>query len=182
MTREECYYLGKITKTFGNDGGLSIYLDVDDPGEYEELDAVFVDFRGNFIPYFIDKIQLHTSKKTAVVFFEDVDDVETATKLVNSTLHLPLSTLPKLEGNKFYFHEVTGFMLVDEQVGELAPITEILDYPQQALFSIKYKNREVLIPVNNEIIKEVDRAQKTIRIKLPEGLLDVYLEEHKNDE
>lgn len=182
MTKEECYYLGSITKTNGYKGGLNIYLDVDNPFEYESLDAVFVDFRGSLIPYFVSEIIIHTSKKTAVVYFEDIDHIDDAQRLVKSDLYLPLSSLPKKEGNHFYFHEILGFTLIDEATGKLGSIENVLDYPQQALFQVYYKGKEVLIPVQDDIILEVRRAEKEILVRLPDGLLDVYLEDHDKDE
>ncbi len=182
MTKEECYYLGSITKTNGYKGGVNIYLDVDNPFEYESLDALFVDYRGTLVPYFIKEMIIHTSKKTALVYFEDIDHIDEAQRLVKSDLYLPLSSLPPKEGNHFYFHEILGFSLIDEKTGQLGSIENVLDYPQQALFQVFHKGKEVLVPVQDEIILEVRRPEKEILVRLPEGLLDVYLEEHQNDE
>ena len=175
MQKEDCYYLGKITKTNGYKGGVNIFLDVDDPHEYEGLDAVFVEIKKSLIPYFIKEIIVHNSKKNAVVYFEDIEDIDTAQLLVNRPLYLPMKTLPKLEGNKFYFHEVVGYTLVAKKEGVLGECKEVLDYPNQALFQVYYQGKEVLIPINDDIVQHVDRVKKEILLLLPEGLLDVYL-------
>lgn len=180
MEKEACYYLGKITRTNGNKGGLSIFLDVDDPQEYQGLDAVFVEIKKQLIPYFIDEIKIHTSKNTALVYFEDLNDVESAAKLANCALYLPIASLPTLTGNKFYFHEVIDFLLIDKQFGAIGKIKEILEYPNQALFQTFYKEKEVLIPINDLFIKKVDREKKEILLDLPEGLIEVYIEDQNN--
>ncbi len=177
MKKEECYYLGKVTKPNGYLGGLNIYLDVDDPHEYTELDAVFIEQRNSLVPYFIKKLTIHNSKNTAVVYFEDIEDFDTAQQLVNRLLYLPMSSLPKLEGKKFYFHEIIDFHIIDKEMGLLGACKQVLDYPNQSLFQVFYQNKEVLIPINDDIIESVDREKKEILVKLPEGLLDVYLEE-----
>jgi 16S rRNA processing protein RimM len=174
MEKESCYYLGKITRTNGNKGGLSVFLDVDDPQEYAELDAVFIEIKKQLIPYFIEQIKIHPSKNTAIIYFEDVEDVDTASGLTNNLLYLPLSSLPVLDGNKFYFHEVVDFMLIDKTFGEIGPIKQILDYPGQALFQCYYQEREVLIPINDQFIVEVDRKKKKIHLDLPKGLIEIY--------
>lgn len=176
MEKEACYYLGKITRINGNKGGLSIFLDVDNPQEYSGLDAVFVEIKKQLIPYFIEKITIHTSKNTALVYFEDVEDIDTASALTNCALYLPLASLPVLDGNKFYFHEVVDYLLIDEKFGEIGRIKEILDYPNQALFQTFYNEKEVLIPINDLFIKQVDRGKKEIHLNLPEGLIEVYIE------
>jgi 16S rRNA processing protein RimM len=50
------------------------------------------------------------------------------------------------------------------------------DKPTQSIFVIKYKERQILIPINEEIIKEIDRKNKSIYISAPNGLIDLYLE------
>ena len=177
MKKEACYYLGKVTKPNGYLGGVNIHLDVDNPHEYEDLDAVFIEEKSSLIPYFIKKITVHNSKKSAVVYFEDIEDFDQAQAIINRHLYLPLTSLPKLEGNKFYFHEVLGFKIIDTHKGDLGAIKEVLDYPNQSLFQVFYNEKEILIPVNDDIIKKVDRTKKEIHIEMPEGLLEVYMDE-----
>lgn len=176
MEKEACYYLGKITRTNGNKGGVSVFLDTDNPQEYSNLDAIFVEIKKQLIPYFIEKINIHTSKNTALVYFEDIIDVDSAAALNNCALYLPLASLPILDGNKFYFHEVVDFLLIEEKFGELGRIKQVLEYPNQALFQTFYKEKEVLVPINDMFIKNVDREKKEILLSLPDGLLDVYIE------
>ena len=52
MTKEECYRLGNITKPFGYKGQMVMYLDVDSPEEYADLDSAFVEVKGHLVPYF----------------------------------------------------------------------------------------------------------------------------------
>jgi 16S rRNA processing protein RimM len=177
MEKKACYYLGKITRTNGNKGGVSVFLDVDNPQEYNGLDAVFVEIKKQLIPFFIEEIKIHTSKNTAVVYFEDVSDVENAASLTNSAIYLPIASLPILEGNKFYFHEVVDYLLIDEKFGKIGKIKEVLEYPNQALFQTFYKEKEVLVPINDLFIQKVDRDKKEILLKLPEGLLEIYIED-----
>ena len=92
-------------------------------------------------------------------------------------LPISLSTLAPLSGNKFYFHEVINFEVIDGVKGNIGKIKQILDYPTQAIFEIiNAENKEILIPITDEIISKVDRANQKIEIATPEGLIDLYLE------
>lgn len=51
----------------------------------------------------------------------------------------------------------------------------VLDYSTQALIKVLKENIEILIPVNNQIIKHLDRDKKEILIETPEGLIELYL-------
>ncbi|WP_438963755.1 ribosome maturation factor RimM [Winogradskyella sp.] len=174
MKKDECFYLGKIVKKYSFKGELLAKLDTDEPDLYSNLDAIFVDLRGNMVPFFIERSQLHKSDLLRLKF-EDVDSEADADSLLKSDLYLPLDLLPKLEGDKFYFHEVIGFSIKDKNFGEVGIIKNINDSTAQALFEIDSDGTEILIPMNDEFIVKVDRKNKTIHVNTPEGLIDLYL-------
>ncbi|WP_458628563.1 ribosome maturation factor RimM [Winogradskyella sp. PC D3.3] len=176
MKKEDCFYLGKIVKKYSFKGELLAKLDTDEPDLYDNLDAVFIDLRGNLVPFFIEASQLHKSDLLRLKF-EDVDTEADADALIKTELYLPLDLLPKLDGDKFYFHEVIGFTIKDKNFGEVGTITGINDSTAQSLFEIDRDGIEILIPMNDEFIVKVDRTHKTIEVNTPEGLIDLYLED-----
>ena len=177
MTKEECYQLGRITKPFGFKGQVVFFLDVDCPDDYVELDSVFVEQKGMLVPYFIQEIAISGNK--AVVTFEDLTPQE-AQALVGHDLFLPLDLLPKLTGNQFYFHEVIGFEVIDETHGNIGTIQSVIDYPAQPLFQIMKNGVEILIPIVDPVIKNVDREKRIIEICAPNGLIELYLQVNNN--
>ncbi len=174
MTKEECFYLGKIVSKFSFKGELLIKLDTDEPESYLQTESVLVDFHKKLIPFFIEKSSLHKSDLLRVKF-EDVDAEEDADELINLSVYLPLSELPELAEDQFYFHEVIGFKAIDEAYGEIGVITNIQDNGPQALFVIERHGKEILIPLNDEFIQQVDKSSKIIYFSTPEGLIDLYL-------
>jgi 16S rRNA processing protein RimM len=64
---------------------------------------------------------------------------------------------------------------MDSVHGDIGAIKSINDSTSQALFEIEKGDKELLIPVNDEIITKVDRENKTIFVTTPEGLVDLYL-------
>jgi len=174
MRKEECFYLGKIAKKFSFKGEVLIYLDTDEPEQYEELESVFVEFNKNLVPFFIENSSIHKGDFLRVKF-EDIDSEQDADELIGSHIYLPLSMLPKLEGNKFYFHEVIGFDVVDKRLGNMGKIVSINDSTSQPLFEILFNEKEILIPMIDHFIIEVNRKDKKIILNTPEGLVDLYL-------
>lgn len=175
MQIKDCFYLGKIVKKYSFKGELLVKLDTDEPEIFKNLESVFISLRNNLIPFFVDSCKLHKSQLLRIKF-EDVDTEEDADALLKSDLYLPLSILPTLSGNKFYYHEVTGFTVIDENFGEVGVIDNINDTGAQELFVIDRNGTEILIPLNDQFIKKVDREQKQIIVNTPEGLIDLYLE------
>ena len=175
---DEFYYLGKITKLFSFKGELVFFFDVDDISEYYEIENVFIDIQGDIIPFFIERINFKNNNAT--VKLQDIESESDAKRLINSKLYLPISSLPKLDGNKFYYHEVIGFEVYDINEGRVGVIESINDQAAQALFEIKDGYTEILLPIVDDFIKEIDRENKKVMVTFPEGLLDIYKEKEED--
>lgn len=174
MTTKDCFYLGKIVKKYSFKGELLAKLDTDEPNIYENLDTIFIDINGTLIPFFIEKSQLHKSDLLRLKF-EDVSCEADADALLKSDLYLPLDLLPKLQGNKFYFHEVINFQLIDENFGPVGNVKGVNDTTAQALFEVDRDGIEILIPINDDFIIKLDKINKTIIVNTPPGLIELYL-------
>ncbi|UII81052.1 ribosome maturation factor RimM [Flagellimonas sp. CMM7] len=174
MRKEDCFYLGKVVSKYSFKGELLVKLDTDEPDIYENMESVFVSIGNNLIPFFIDRCRLHKSALLRIDF-EEVKDEPTADKMIGAELYLPLDMLPPLTGDKFYFHEVIGFTLIDEVYGDIGVIKAVNDSASQELFEAEKDGKELLIPITDDIITKVDRKNKQIHVKTPEGLVNLYL-------
>ena len=174
MTKEECFYLGKIVSKFSFKGEVLIKLDTDEPESYLEMESIFVEYDKNLVPFFIERSSLQKSNLLRVKF-EDVNSEEDADDLMKCDLYLPLEMLPELNEDQFYFHEVIGFKVEDINYGNVGILTAVNDMTAQALFEVEKDGKQVLIPMNDEFVHKVDKANKTIFVHTPEGLIDLYL-------
>ncbi len=177
MRVDDCYQLGYVIKTHGLRGEVQLFLDVDDPSEYTELESMFVMQKQALVPFFLEYIQV--SGKKAIGKFEDIDSIESASELVACEIYLPLNNLPELEEGQYYFHQLVGMTMMegDKEIGK---VLEVYEASAQNLISVDHQGKEVLVPILDEIIQKVDREKKEVQVKLPEGLLDIYLEEDEN--
>ncbi|GAB4310794.1 MAG: ribosome maturation factor RimM [Bacteroidales bacterium] len=172
MDQNDFFVLGKIMKTSGYKGGLVFFFDVDDPQAYSKLEAVFIDLGGEPVPYAIRKLK-QKSLNTFYAELEEVDTEQQAEALAGYDLLLPASLLEPLEGNSFYYHEIIGFQAIDQEKGKLGQITDVLDQSAQHCFRIDYQGKELLVPVVDQFIVEVDRQNRTIVLNLPDGLTEL---------
>lgn len=178
MKIEECYYLGYTSKAHGKEGELIIKPDVDSPEEYTKLESVFIQINKKdnvLVPFFITNSIL-LNNGTLRFKIDGVDSIEEAKNLLGKEVYLPLSLLPVLKGNKFYYHEIIGFTVIDNEKGAIGKITNVLNYPQQDIFEIRNNTSEILIPITDKVIENVDREKKIITVSAPEGLIDLYTE------
>jgi 16S rRNA processing protein RimM len=181
MTQDNCFLLGYIVRTHGTAGNVVVFLDVDYPDDYEDLESVYVEIKGELVPYFIQDINLQ-KQSNAIVSFEDVDTMAKAQALVGNSLYLPLEDLEELGNEDFYYHEIKGFSVIDQQKGELGIVTDVYTLNGQDLISMDYEGSEVLIPTAVEIVLRADKLNKQLIVNLPEGLLEVYLDKNSESE
>ena len=172
MDFDSCFQLGYVIKSHGLKGEVSVFLDTDQPEAYKELESVFVEQNKKLIPFFIDKIQINGAK--AVVRFDGITDIEQANNLKAASLWLPLTVLPELFGNAFYYHEITGFRVEDKNYGDIGVVKAVYTSTKQDLIAVEYKGVEILVPISQDIILTVDKPGQLIKTNLPEGLLEVY--------
>jgi len=177
ISLDDCFELGKILKTHGLKGEVSIFLDVDYPEDYQEIEAILLNTEGKLTVFEVEQIRLLPNKpKTALLKLAGIDKIEETKAIIGETIYLPLSLLPELGEKQFYFHEIIGFKVIDKALGMLATIETVYSFTEGSLLVMPYKGKEVLIPINDETIVKVDREHKIIYVDLPKGLINVYLE------
>lgn len=181
MTQEDCYLLGYIVKSHGTKGQVVFHLDVDYPEDYEEMESVFIEIKGALVPYFIEDINIQKQSR-AIIQLEEIDTMEKAQALVGSALYLPLDTLEELEEGQFYYHEIKGFKVIDQNHGPLGLIRDVYSVASQNLIALDYNGTEVLIPIVDNIVLKADRENNILLVNLPEGLLDVYTQAGTKEE
>lgn len=175
MNKADCFNLGYVAKLHGFKGEVSLFFDVTNPAEYSNLDSVFIDVNGLLTPFFVEHIKMR-DKGFAQVKFEGVNSEIDAKTILRKELYLPIELLPELEGNHFYDHEIIGFEVIDESYGTVGTVQQVVDYKVNPLIQIQNGTKEVLLPLIDGLIKEVDRAEKKLHVKAPEGLIQLYLE------
>ncbi|WP_149273084.1 ribosome maturation factor RimM [Pareuzebyella sediminis] len=174
MRKEDCFYLGKIVSKYSYKGEVLAKLDTDEPELYENMESVFIAMKGGtLVPFFIARCRLHKSNLLRIDF-EEVKDEAAADRILRHELYLPLSFLPKLEGDKFYFHEIIGFTVQDAEHGNVGIVTGVNDTTSQAILEVEKDEKQLLIPITDEILGKVDRETKTVHVNTPDGLIELY--------
>ncbi|NBW59963.1 MAG: 16S rRNA processing protein RimM [Crocinitomicaceae bacterium] len=174
MTIKDCFYLGKIAKLHGFKGEVSLFLDVTNPRDYKDLESVYIDVDGVLTPFFIESVKLK-NKNFIAVKFQGVNDESSAHRLLKKSLYLPEEILPNLKGTQFYDHEIIGFKVLDDIHGDIGEVENVIDLAANPLLQTICKGKEVLVPIFDGLVQKIDRKNKILYIKAPEGLIDLYL-------
>jgi 16S rRNA processing protein RimM len=178
----EYYKAGKIMRMHGVKGELSVSLHEPELFGAYAFEAVFINPGGGLVPFFVTSFSFNQQKNILLLQLEGIDDKEAASPFVQREVYLQSASLPKPDVKQFFAHEVIGFLVTDEEEGELGLIEEVLDFPMQQIFKILKGGKEILIPAIAEIIININRQDKTILLRAPEGLLAIYLSGDKDEE
>ena len=78
-----------------------------------------------------------------------------------------------MEEGEYYYHEIIGCKVVTEEGQELGLVSEVLTPGANDVWVVSLpKGKQLLLPVIDDVILNVDIANKTIRIHLMEGLME----------
>lgn len=177
MNKADCFNLGYVAKLHSYKGEVSLFFDATDPEQYATLDAVYIDLDGILTPFFVESIEMK-DKGFAKVKFEGVDTENDAKLILKKELFLPVELLSPLSGKNFYDHEIIGFKVIDEIYGEVGEVVQVMDFKINPLLQIQNTklDKEVLLPLGNDLVQNVDRDKKEVHVKATEGLIEMYLE------
>jgi 16S rRNA processing protein RimM len=162
--------VGILRKPHGLSGAFSFMLTRELKSLKKYPNHFFLEVKGTFIPYFVSKIDLKDIF-SGYINFEDVNSVEKAKVLVNSELYLDekaVSTFLKKVAEEYSF--LIGYTAYDKET-ELGPIQDILSHPAQILAEISVNGNEVLIPIVDDLVIEIDKRMKKIVFDVPVGLI-----------
>jgi 16S rRNA processing protein RimM len=150
--------VGKTQKAHGIKGELKLHVEdhfIDDLFETENLQE------GNALILKLEGVDTRTESEQ--LMHKDVymnrDDISLSDEIIAS------------EGLVYKFTE--GFKIVDILYGEIAEIEEVVEFPQQEMAYVTFKNKTLLLPLHPNFVVEVDRENKILTMNLPEGLLDL---------
>ena len=175
-TREDLVVVGRVRRPHGVRGEVLIEPLTDEPDAvYASGRRVFggeVDGPATDESTVLTVVETRPFKDGLLVRFREISD-RTEAELWNGRLLLvPESELSPLEEGQVYQHELRG-MTVELSSGELVgTITDVFEVPQGLLLDVARPHGTVLVPFSDEIIVDIDRQRRVVRIDPPLGLID----------
>lgn len=158
-------------KPHGLKGEVTISLDATAPANWSLIKTIFIDIKGQFVPYFVEAMSVKGSK--AFVKFEDVTSLDDAKKLQKHALYIQKADRPKLQRGGFYNDEVIDFTVEDTNLGVLGRVKAVEQTSQSRFLIVDHNTKELMIPVSGPFIFGINKSKRKITVTLPEGFLDI---------
>lgn len=173
IRREDVIEIGMLGKPHGLNGEINMTFD-NDVFDRVDADYLVLMIDGILVPFYIEEYRFR-GEQTALMKLEGVDDAEKARELTGITVYFPKALNDEEEEEMTSWDELKGYAVInDADESYVGKIESYDDSTANMLLIIRTDDgREVLIPVAEELIKELDNKNKTFKMTIPEGLLDI---------
>ena len=167
IKNEEVYKIGRLGKSHGIKGEISLQFD-DDVFDRVDADYLVLEIDGILVPFFMEEYRFR-SDSLALVKFCDIDTQERASELTGCDVYFPRDLAD--EDDTPTLASLVGFDLVEasnnKKVGTIASID---DSTANILFELEDGR---LIPATDDFITDINTKDRTIKMEIPEGLLEL---------
>ena len=165
--------VGKIVNTHSLKGEVKVISSTDFEEERFKKGSKLLITRGNQLIREVVVQSYRNHKNFLLVKFEGIDSVEEAEKLKNLQIKIDSDEVGELEENEFYFHQIIGCEVFDENYRNLGEIIDILTPGANDVWVIKgEEGKEILIPYIEDVVKKIDITSKKVNIEVMEGLIN----------
>ncbi|GER65601.1 ribosome maturation factor RimM [Weizmannia acidilactici] len=167
------FNVGKIVNTHGIRGEVRVISMTDFREErYKPGNTLYLFLPGEKEPL---KLQIELSrphKQFDLLKFEGYDSIQEVEKWKDGILKVSEEQLGELGENEYYFHEIIGCEVWTVAGDKVGVVKEILTPGANDVWVVQAEHqKEYLIPFIEDVVKEVDPAEKRIVIEPMEGLL-----------
>jgi 16S rRNA processing protein RimM len=172
IPKADCEKVGFIKKTHGVFGEIVLEFESHFEASVENADRLFVEIEGLLVPFFVfeDGFRFKT-ENSAIISFDGVSSEKYAKRMVGSSVYLFKNEIIVLP-DEYTNSELVNYLLIDETLGEIGLIEQIDNYSGNIVITVNYRGKELLVPFNEDLLIHLDKPNKTIILKFPEGLLD----------
>ena len=171
MDKENCYKIAQIVRTHGIEGGIIFKFSNSFPEEFIEEELVFVDVDDILVPFFIESYKVRNTE-TAIVKLEDINMDSEAKDILYKDIYV-LKEAVDTDEDDVSLLRLIGLTAIDSSQEIIGTIKGILEIPNNDQFEIDKNGKELLIPVNDDWIIDIDFDKKQIELDLPDGLLEL---------
>jgi 16S rRNA processing protein RimM len=171
MNKEDYVNVGYFSKPHGFKGHLNFHPVINDEIKYDEIDHVMLEVNELLTPFFIEKID---AKGKIIFKLEQISNEKEAKKIQSKHVFINSKFIQFNEEKNE--DRLIGFEVHDKLFGKLGNIIRIEDFPAHQLWVVKVNDKEILLPVEDKFINDINHTKKTIIYSAPEGLISLYLD------
>src|SRR5699024_4474970 len=171
---QSLFNVGKIINTHGLKGEVKVYRITDFDDRFQIGNTLYVLPPDKKAPIKVTVKSHHIHKGYDLHTFDEFNNINEIEKYKNMYLAIEEAQLSTLDDEEYYYHEIIGCSVYLTTNGnKLGTVKEILSPGANDVWVVdREKEKDVLIPYIKDVVKEVNRSEKTILIEPMDGLLE----------
>jgi 16S rRNA processing protein RimM len=158
--------IAQVLKSNGRDGELLVSFTGIDPEDIDLEEPVFIEFDGLPVPFYFESFTQRGSSR-ALVRLTGVRSLRDAEELAGAAIYAEDDLYEDEE------EDLTGWTVLHADGTLAGTVTAHEDIPGNPCIWVETGHGEVLIPLHEELVLEVDEEKQTLRMEIPEGLLSL---------
>ena len=170
---DELGMIGEVVKPHGIRGEIKVYLYSEQPENFKLYKKIVLQERTGSGTETYNVVKSREQGKLAILRLEGVGTREAAEALQGSKIWLNKADFPKLDSDEYYWHQLNGLMVMTETGQELGRVTNLFSTTAHDIMVVTGAGNEFMIPVNGDIIRDIDVQGEIIIISPPPGLLEI---------
>ena len=163
--------VGRITGAHGLKGAIRFRPDNPDSDTLEQVARVFLESAGQAREFRLTGMT-RLNATTLRITLEGVADVNAAESLKGALVMLATEDVPAAKPGEFYYYEAIGCEVFLTDGRRIGMIEEIFSTGAHDIWVVRDSEREVLVPVIEDVVKAMDFAARRVTIEAIPGLLD----------
>ena len=158
--------IGQVLKSNGRDGELLVSFSGISPEDIDLEEPVFIEFDGLPVPFYFEAFSQRGNSR-ALVRLTGVHSLTDADELAGAVLYAEDDLYEDEE------EDLTGWTVLDADGTKVGTVSAHEDIPGNPCIWVETGHGECLLPLREELVLDVDETEKTLRMEIPEGLLDL---------
>ncbi len=167
---EKYFRVGVVTNTHGLKGEVKVFPTTDDAGRYKKLKEVIINPEKENIKLKIKAVRFF--KNLVIVKFDGIDDINDVEKYKGKDLFVSRENAVPLEENEYYIADLIDMDVYDENDEKIGVLYDVMQTGANDVYVINMDDgRELLLPVIEETVLDVDLDNNKIKVHILDGLL-----------
>ena len=158
--------IAQVLKSNGRDGELLVGFVGIAPEDIDLEEPVFIEWDGLPVPFYFESFQQRGVSR-ALVRLTGVHSLADADELAGADIFAEDDLYEDEE------EDLTGWTVLDADGTEVGTVSAHEDIPGNPCIWVDTGHGEALIPLHEELVLAVDEEKQTLRMEIPEGLLDL---------
>lgn len=173
LDQDNFVLVGKVAKPHGIKGELKIFPYSGQPEDFTFFKEILLSHSDKSEGKAFTVTRSRGQGKFAILKLDGVEGRDASESFSGQEVWASKETLPPLEDDEFYWHEMVGLQVVTDAGRQLGTVTSLFASGAQDILVITGTGQEYLIPAQNEFIVTVDNETNTLVVSLPAGLLEI---------